>query len=109
MSKPRRLANSSKHSTTRLNNTFLRLALSQTDRLTNKYIMTWLHMPFPQNILNYLFFTPYIVYRARGEIRVGRAIARFLKWLGKDDRPRRKPLSPEAVAYIRSCGGAIWR
>jgi len=82
---------------------------SQTDRLTNKYIMTWLHMPFPQNILNYLFFTPYIVYRARGEIRVGRAIARFLTWLGKDDRPRRKPLSPEAVAYIRSCGGAIWR
>ena len=82
---------------------------SQTDRLTNKYIMTWLHMPFPEILANYAFFTPYIFYRVRGQIRIGAAITRFGRWLRRHDRPKRKPLSPAARSYIKACGGSVWR
>ncbi|WP_066684560.1 glycosyltransferase family 2 protein [Sphingomonas sp. CCH18-H6] len=81
----------------------------QTDRLVNKYIMSWLHMPFPHILANYLLFTPYIAYRVKGQVSIGTAIARFVRWLARSDRPRRNPLSPRAVAYIRDCGGALWR
>ncbi|GGO97052.1 hypothetical protein GCM10011329_25000 [Stakelama pacifica] len=82
---------------------------SQTDRLSNKYIMTWMHMPFPENVLNYVLFTPYLFYRVKGEVSVGKAAMRFLSWLRRDDRPKRKPLSAAAQAYIRECGGSLWR
>ncbi|MBW4329921.1 glycosyltransferase [Stakelama sp. CBK3Z-3] len=82
---------------------------SQTDRLSNKYIMTWMHMPFPQNMLNYALFTPYLYYRVRGQVRVGAAAKRFFAWLRRSDRPARKPLSADARAYIRACGGSLWR
>lgn len=81
----------------------------QTDRLVNKYIMSWLHMPFPYIIPNYLLFTPYIAYRMRGQVRVGAAVLRFIAWLRRAERPRRRPLPPAAIAYIRACGGAVWR
>ncbi len=82
---------------------------SQTDRLTNKYIMTWIHMPFPEILINYALFTPYIAYRVRGQIRIGAAVVRFIKWLARRNRPRRSPLSLAARTYIRACGGSVWR
>lgn len=82
---------------------------SQTDRLTNKYIMTWMHMPFPANVLNYALFTPYLWYRVGGQVRVLSAVARFARWLRRTDRPKRKPLSKSARAYIAHCGGSLWR
>jgi GT2 family glycosyltransferase len=82
---------------------------SQTDRLTNKYIISWLHMPFPHIVANYAFFTPYIAYRVRGQIKIGSAIAQFARWLGRTNRPLRKPLSRQAQNYIKACGGALWR
>lgn len=82
---------------------------SQTDRLTNKYIMSWLHMPFPEILANYALFTPYIAYRVRGQIKVGAAMVRFARWLRRRDRPARKPLSLDAQRYIKACGGSVWR
>jgi GT2 family glycosyltransferase len=81
----------------------------QTDRLANKYIITFLRMPFPWIVVNYMLFTPYLVFFARGDVNVMGAIKQFLQWLARADRPRRKPIAPAAVRYIQSCGGAVWR
>lgn len=80
-----------------------------TIRLTNKYIISYMHMPFPQILWNYLLFTPYTYFFYRGQTSVPKAIAAFLRWLGRSDRPRRRPIGREARAYIRACGGVIWR
>ncbi len=37
------------------------------------------------------------------------AVLRFIAWLGRAERPRRRPLPAAAIAYIRACGGAVWR
>lgn len=81
----------------------------QTDRLANKYIISFLRMPFPQVLVNMILFTPYLMFFARGEVSVPGAIAGFARWLRKPGRLRRKPISPAAAAYIRSCGGSVWR
>jgi GT2 family glycosyltransferase len=81
----------------------------QTDRLANKYIISFLRMPSPQVLLNMVLFTPYLMFFARGEVSVPGAIGQFLRWLGKPGRLRRKPISRAAAAYIRECGGSVWR
>jgi GT2 family glycosyltransferase len=81
----------------------------QTDRLANKYIISYLHMPFPQILANYAFFTPYLMFFARGEVSVWGAIKQFAKWLRTPGRPARTPISAKTSRYIRACGGAVWR
>jgi GT2 family glycosyltransferase len=81
----------------------------QTDRLANKYIISFLRMPSPQVLLNMVLFTPYLMFFARGEVSVPGAIGQFLRWLRKPGRLRRKPISRAAAAYIRECGGSVWR
>lgn len=81
----------------------------QTDRLANKYIISFLRMPNPHVLLNMLLFTPYLMFFARGEVSVTRAIGQFLRWLRQPGRQRRKPISRAAAAYIRECGGSVWR
>jgi GT2 family glycosyltransferase len=81
----------------------------QTDRLANKYIISYLHMPFPQILANYAFFTPYLMFFARGEVSVWGAIKQFAAWLRKPGRPVRTPISSRTSRYIRACGGAVWR
>lgn len=81
----------------------------QTDRLANKYIISYLRMPFPWVLMNFAFFTPYLMVFARGEVSVTGAISQFVSWLRRADRPQRKPIGAQAVAYIRQCGGAVWR
>ena len=81
----------------------------QTDRLANKYIISFLRMPFPQILANYALFTPYLMFFARGEVSVVGAVSQFARWLGRKDRPRRRVIGREAIAYIRKCGGAVWR
>jgi GT2 family glycosyltransferase len=81
----------------------------QTQRLTNKYIISWIHMPFPQIALNYLLFTLYIVIRMRGQVSVFKAIKDFGRWLWCPDRTARHPIDRETIAYIRRCGGSTWR
>jgi GT2 family glycosyltransferase len=81
----------------------------QTDRLANKYIISFLRMPSPQVLLNMVLFTPYLMFFARGEVSVPGAIGQFVRWLRKPGRLRRKPISRAAAAYIRECGGSVWR
>lgn len=81
----------------------------QTDRLANKYIITYLRMPQPWLLLNMVAFTPYLLYFARGEASVSGAIRQFSAWLRREDRPRRRPIGKAATRYIRECGGSIWR
>ena len=81
----------------------------QTQRLTNKYIISWIHMPFPQIVFNYLLFTLYIFIKMRGEISVLKAMGDFRRWLGSSDRTSRHPIDRETIAYIRRCGGSTWR
>jgi hypothetical protein len=66
-------------------------------------------MPSPQVLLNMVLFTPYLMFFARGEVSVPGAIGQFVRWLRKPGRLRRKPISRAAAAYIRECGGSVWR
>jgi GT2 family glycosyltransferase len=81
----------------------------QTDRLANKYIISYLRMPFPEILVNFALFTPYAMFFARGDVSVPGAVGQFVRWLRRRDRIARKPISRAAAAYIRSCGGAVWR
>lgn len=83
--------------------------LVQADRLTNKLIISFLHMPAPHVWINYVLFPPYAFYHARGDMDLRRALGGFFTWLRKTDRPRRKPIDATARAYIRACGGSLWR
>jgi GT2 family glycosyltransferase len=78
-------------------------------RLTNKYIISYLHMPFPYILLNYALFTPYTFLFYGGKTNVLRSIIDFGRWLIRSDRPRRRPIGRAARAYIRACGGSLWR
>jgi GT2 family glycosyltransferase len=81
----------------------------QTDRLANKYIISYLRMPFPWIMLNFALFTPYLMFFAGGDVSVPGAVGQFMTWLRRAERPRRRPIGPAAVAYIRACGGSVWR
>ncbi|PZU07024.1 glycosyltransferase [Sphingomonas sp.] len=81
----------------------------QSDRLTNKFIISFLRMPSPYVWLNLIAFPPYAYAFAGGEMDVPLAIRQFVAWLRKPGRLRRQPIGREARAYIRQCGGHLWR
>ena len=81
----------------------------QTQRLANKYIISYLRMPFPEVLVNAALFTPYLLLRQRGQASVAGAVRQFLAWRRRPDRPPRKAISRDTAAYIRACGGSVWR
>lgn len=81
----------------------------QTDRLANKYIISYLRMPSPYVWINLVLFTPYLMFFSGGDVSVWAACRKFAQWLKRKDRLPRKPISPQAVAYIKQCGGTVWR
>lgn len=81
----------------------------QTQRLANKYIISYLRMPFPEVIVNAALFTPYLLMRQRGQASVVGAVRQFWRWTRTPGRPPRKAISRQTAAYIRSCGGSVWR
>lgn len=81
----------------------------QTQRLANKYIISYLRMPFPEVLVNAALFTPYLLLRQRGQASVAGAVRKFIAWRRRDDRPQRKAISRQTAAYIRECGGSVWR
>lgn len=83
--------------------------LVQSDRLTNKFIISFLRMPAPYVWLNLLAFPPYAYAFAGGEMDVPLAVRQFIAWLRKPGRLRRQPIGPAARRYIRACGGHLWR
>ena len=58
--------------------------------------------------LNFVLFSAYVFYLNRGRINVFRAFGNFLKW-AREHPGRRKPIGQPAIAYIESCGGAVWK
>lgn len=83
--------------------------LVQSDRLTNKFIISYLRMPSPYVWVNLIAFPPYAYAFARGEMDVMRAMRQFVTWLRRRDRPARAPIGKAARRYIRDCGGHLWR
>jgi GT2 family glycosyltransferase len=83
--------------------------LVQSDRLTNKFIISFLRMPSPYVWLNLIAFPPYAYFFSGGEMDVPLAVRNFIAWLRRKDRLRRQPIGPAARAYIRHCGGHLWR
>lgn len=81
----------------------------QTQRLANKYIISYLRMPFPEVLVNAALFTPYLLIRQRGQASVLGAVRQFLAWRARPGRPARQAISRETAAYIRACGGSVWR
>ncbi len=81
----------------------------QTDRLANKFIISFLRMPQPWVWLNMIAFTPYAYFFAQGEMDIGKAVRQFIVWLRQPQRPRRQAIGRDAVRYIRACGGSVWR
>ncbi|MGR4865400.1 glycosyltransferase family 2 protein [Caulobacter sp. LARHSG274] len=81
----------------------------QTMRLTNKFIISHIHMPFPQILVNYTLFPIYISLMQRGQVRIGKAVGDYLRWLQRPQRTRRRPIGARAQAYIRACRGSIWK
>lgn len=81
----------------------------QTQRLANKYIISYLRMPFPEVLVNAALFTPYLLIRQRGQASVVGAVRQFLSWRARPDRPPRKAISRTTADYIRQCGGSVWR
>jgi GT2 family glycosyltransferase len=83
--------------------------LVQSDRLTNKFIISFLRMPSPYVWLNLLAFPPYAYVFAGGDMDVPLAVRQFVAWLRRPDRLRRQPIGRAARDYIRQCGGHLWR
>ena len=81
----------------------------QTMRLTNKFIISHIHMPFPQIMVNYALFPIYISLMQRGQVRIGRAVGDYLRWIRRPQRTRRQPIGARAQAYIRACRGSTWK
>ncbi len=77
-------------------------------RLTNKLIISFKYLPAIYLPLNFLMFSAYVFYLNRGRINVFRSFGNFLKW-ARQHPGRRKPIGQPAIAYIESCGGAIWK
>jgi GT2 family glycosyltransferase len=80
----------------------------ETQVLTNKFIMSYIHMPFPHVLVNFVGYP--LHYRlSGGRASVTGAMAAFLRWLRRSDRPVRRPIGRNARAYIKACGGHLWR
>ncbi len=77
-------------------------------RLTNKLIISFKYLPAIYLPLNFVLFSAYVFYLNRGQINVFRSFGNFLKW-AREHPGRRKPIGQLAIAYIESCGGAVWK
>lgn len=77
-------------------------------RLTNKLIISFKYLPAIYLPLNFLLFSAYVFYLNRGRINVFRSFGNFLKWTRENPKGR-KPIGRPALAYIESCGGAVWK
>jgi GT2 family glycosyltransferase len=80
-----------------------------TDFLANRYMIAYMHRPALVMAYDVVVFTAHLLWVERGRPNVPRAMALFLRWLAQPDRPRRKPIGARERAYIRACGGTIWR
>ena len=77
-------------------------------RLTNKFIISWKHMPASALPFNFVFFSAYVFALNRGRLNVLRAFGDFVRWARRNPG-RRAPIGQAAQSYIRTCGGQVWK
>ncbi|MEP7308720.1 MAG: glycosyltransferase [Acidobacteriota bacterium] len=76
--------------------------------LTNKMIISFKHMPVLYLPINIALFSAYMLVLNRGRLNVIRSFWNFLSWAVRNVGERR-PLTLTARAYIRDCGGQVWK
>ena len=77
-------------------------------RLTNKMIISWKFMPALFLPLNILVFSGYVFVLNRGRINPLRSFWNFVAWVRRNPG-RRRPIGRLSQAYIRACGGHVWK
>jgi len=77
-------------------------------RLANKFKISFLHMPLVPLVVNIPLFALYVVALTRGRVNVPGAFLDFAGWAWRN-RARRQPIDRRTRAYIRACGGQIWK
>jgi GT2 family glycosyltransferase len=77
-------------------------------RLTNKFMISFMHLPLPYLIINVPLFSLYVLKLNRGRVNVAGALADFVAWAWRNRR-RRQPIDRRTRAYIRACGGQVWK
>ena len=77
-------------------------------RLTDRMIISWKFMPTIFLPLNIAAVTASVVLLNRGRINPLRAFRNFLSWVRRNPGSR-TPIGEREKAYIRSCGGHVWR
>ncbi len=58
--------------------------------------------------INIVLFSAYMLVLNRGRLNVIRSFWNFLKWAA-GNAGERQPLTLAARAYIRACGGQVWK
>lgn len=77
-------------------------------RLTNKMIISWKFMPALFLPLNIAAFSAYVFLLNRGRLNPLRSFWNFGRWV-RANPDRRRPIGRDAQAYIRACGGQVWK
>jgi GT2 family glycosyltransferase len=77
-------------------------------RLTNKFMISFMHLPLAYLIINIPLFSLYVLKLNRGRVNVPGALADFAAWAWRNRR-RRQPIDRRTRAYIRACGGQVWK
>jgi GT2 family glycosyltransferase len=80
-----------------------------TETVANMFIIFYLYKPFWSMVLGSVLYVLYAYISMRGQVDPLAAARIFLAWRRRAVRSRRKPLDAAARAYIRACGGSIWR
>ena len=65
-------------------------------------------MPGPFLTINVLFFSDYVFALNRGRINILRSARDFRHW-ARNNPGGRTPIRRPAQAYIRACGGQVWK
>lgn len=77
-------------------------------RLTNKMIISWRFMPTAFLPINLVAFCAYVMLLNRGRLNPLTALWGLRRWVRANPGGRR-PIGPGARAYIRACGGQVWK
>lgn len=77
-------------------------------RLANKFKISFMHMPLPALLINLPLFALYVLALNRGRVNVPGAFLDFLGWAWQNGA-RRQPIDRRTRAYIRACGGQLWK
>ena len=76
--------------------------------LLNKLRLGYMHLPLRYFVLNAMLWSGIAIKLSRGRASIPRVWVRFFTWRRKN-KDQRAPMNEAAIAYVRQCGGAVWR